>query len=67
VVVLDLPASLGEPPARLPPLLSSNEEAAARAAFAEAMEASSKIELTCSGMPVELAHKCEHRPERQSV
>ena len=67
MVVLDLPASLGEPPARLPPLLSSDEEAAARAAFAEAMEASSKIELTYSGTPVELAHKCKHRPERQSV
>ena len=56
--MLDLPAShLGEPPARLPPLLSDEEETAARAAFAEAMEASSKVELTCDGMPIELAHK----------
>lgn len=58
VVVLDLPAShLGEPPAHLPPLLSRDEETAARAAFAEAMEASSKVDLTCGGMPPEIAHK----------
>ena len=58
VVVLDMPAShLGEPPAHLPPLLSGEEETAARAAFAEAMEASSKVELTCDGMPPQIAHK----------
>lgn len=58
VVVLDLPAShLGEVPVRLPPLLSPEEETAARAAFAEAMRASSEVEMSTSGMPPEIAHK----------
>ena len=53
-----MPAThLGEPPPRVPPLLSAAEEAAARTAFAEAMEASAQADLSVDGMPLELAQK----------
>lgn len=58
VVVFDLPgAYLGKPPPPLPPLLSDEEAAAAQKAFAEALKASSEVELNCDGMPLEIAHK----------
>jgi len=58
VVVLDLPAShLRGPPAPLPPLLSDDEAAAAKAAFDEALRASAAEELRVDGMPRHLAHK----------
>ena len=58
VVVLDLPAThLGDAPERLPPLLSEREAAEARKAFDEALRASSEVELTVDGMPLDIAHK----------
>jgi len=59
VVVFDLPAThLGEAaPERLPSLLTAEEEAAARVAFAEAMRASSEVEMTPKGMPLHIAYK----------
>ena len=58
VVVVDLPAThLGPPPAHLPSLLTDEETAAAKAAFAAALDASSKEEMSVDGMPLHLAHK----------
>ncbi|KAL1504126.1 hypothetical protein AB1Y20_010536 [Prymnesium parvum] len=58
VVVLDLPADgLGAPPAPMPPLLSKEESIAAKAAFEEAMAASSAVDLSCSGMTADIATK----------
>lgn len=61
VVVVDLAADvLAEaPPPPLPPLLSDAEAEAARAAFADALKASSEAELSVDGMPLHLAHKWE--------
>jgi methylmalonic aciduria homocystinuria type C protein len=60
VVVVDLPAAhLGPAPSFLAPLLSEEEAAAARAAFAEALRASSEVELSVDGMPLHLAQKWE--------
>jgi len=60
VVVVDMPAShLGPAPPFLTPLLSEEEQAAARAAFAEALRASSEVELSVDGMPKHLAQKWE--------
>mmetsp|Transcript_13685 Transcript_13685/g.23383 ORF Transcript_13685/g.23383 Transcript_13685/m.23383 type:complete len:142 (+) Transcript_13685:1-426(+) len=58
VVVFDLPAThLGPAPAHLPSLLTEDETVATRAAFAEALKASSEVELSVDGMPLHLAHK----------
>lgn len=57
VCVFDLPADLGPPPAHFEPLLTPEEAFAAREAFAEALRASSNVELNTDGMPLELAHK----------
>ena len=60
VVVIDLPATdLGPPPSHLPPLLSEEEAAAARSAFAEALQASKDVEVSVEGMPLHLAKKWE--------
>jgi len=60
VVVVDMPASnLGPAPPFLTPLLSEEEQAAARAAFAEALRASSEVKLSVDGMPKHLAQKWE--------
>jgi methylmalonic aciduria homocystinuria type C protein len=59
VLVFDLPADhLGaQPPAALPPLLTDEEAAAAKAAFDAALKASSEVELSVDGMPTHLAQK----------
>lgn len=58
VVVLDLPAThLGGPPSLVPSPLSEDEVAAVREAFAAALQASSEADMTCDGMPLEIAHK----------
>lgn len=59
VVVLDVPGSqLGPGPALLPPLLTDEEKAAAKAAFAEALKASSEVDMSVEvGMPLEIAQK----------
>ena len=58
VVVLDLPAThLHAPPPPQPVLLTDAEADAAKAAFADALKASSEVELSVDGMPLHLAHK----------
>mmetsp|Transcript_29125 Transcript_29125/g.46880 ORF Transcript_29125/g.46880 Transcript_29125/m.46880 type:complete len:466 (+) Transcript_29125:3-1400(+) len=58
VVVLDMSAShLMGPPSFLPPLLSEEETVMAKAAFNEALRASSEVEMSVDGMPLHLAHK----------
>ena len=61
VVVVDMPAtpSLGAPPEHLPPLLTDEEAAAAKAAFAAALEAGKDVDLSVCTMPLALAHKWE--------
>ena len=59
VVVLDIPGSqLGPGPALLPPLLTDEEKAAAKVAFAEALKASSEVDMSVEvGMPLDIAQK----------
>ena len=58
IIVVDLPAThLHGPPRHLPPLLTDDEAAAAKEAFAAALQASSEVELTVDGMPLQLAQK----------
>ena len=58
VVVVDLPAThLHGPPRHLESLMSDQETEAARVAFAEALKASSEVELSVDGMPLHLAQK----------
>ena len=62
VVVVDMPASVqlaAEAPPHLPSLLTEEETADARVAFAEALKASSEVEMSVDGMPLHLAHKWE--------
>ena len=59
--MLDLP-SADQSPTRVPKLLTEAEEVAAREAFAEALRASSEVDMSCNGMPPEIAHKCVSRP-----
>jgi hypothetical protein len=57
--VLDIPGSqLGPGPALLPPLLTDEEKAAAKVAFAEALKASSEVDMSVEvGMPLDIAQK----------
>ena len=49
---------LGRGPALLPPLLTDEEKAAAKVAFAEALKASSEVDMSVEvGMPLEIAQK----------
>ena len=61
VLVFDLPADhLGSAaPTPLPSLLTDEETAAAKLAFAAALQASSEVELSVDGMPRHLAQKWE--------
>ena len=58
VIVFDLDAShLGDRPEHLPSPLTEEEAENARAAFHDALQASSQVEMSVNGMPLHLAHK----------